>query len=75
MATKLEKTLKREIDIDGEPHIASISPEGVKVTKKGFRKGNEISWKAIASGEASLNRDLGASVDATSGTPTPPGGL
>jgi hypothetical protein len=65
MATKLDKTLKREIQINGEPHIATITPEGIKVTKKGFRKGNEISWNAIASGDASLNRDLSASVDAS----------
>ncbi len=65
MSTKLEKTLKREIVINGEPHIATISPEGVKVTKKGFRKGNEITWQAIASGDASLRQDLRMSVDAT----------
>ncbi len=65
MPTKLEKTLKREISINGEPHIATISPEGIKVTKKGFRKGNEISWQAIASGDASLRQDLTMSVAAT----------
>lgn len=65
MATKLDKTLKREIVINGEPHIATISPEGIKVTKKGFRKGNEITWTAIASGDATLNQDLNVSVDAT----------
>jgi hypothetical protein len=63
--TKLEKTLKREIVINGEPHIATNSPEGVKVTKKGFRKGNEITWQAIASGDASLRSDLNASVAAS----------
>jgi hypothetical protein len=66
MATKLDKVLKREIEIDGQSYIAAISPEGVKVTKKGFRKGNEISWKSIISGDASLNADLSASVDAVS---------
>jgi hypothetical protein len=66
MATKLDKVLKREIEIDGQSYIAAISPEGVKVTKKGFRKGNEISWKSIISGDASLNSDLSASVDAAS---------
>jgi len=65
MATKLDKVLKREIEIDGQAYIAAISPEGVKVTKKGFRKGNEISWRAIVSGDAGLNEDLSASVDAT----------
>jgi hypothetical protein len=69
MPTKLEKTLKREIVINGEPHIATISPEGVKVTKKGFRKGNEITWAAIASGDAALRQDLNMSVDATSTEP------
>ena len=64
MPTKLEKTLKREIVINGEPHIATISPQGVKVTKKGFRKGNEITWQAIASGDAALRQDLRMSVDA-----------
>jgi len=39
MATKLEKTLKREIDIDGAAYMVAISPEGVKLTQKGFRKG------------------------------------
>jgi hypothetical protein len=65
MPTKLEKTLKREIVINGEPHIATISPDGVKVTKKGFRKGNEITWQAIASGDAILRQDLNMSVEAT----------
>jgi hypothetical protein len=66
MPTKLEKTLKREIQINGEPHIATISPEGVKITKKGFRKGQEITWAAIASGDANLRSDLSASMDAMS---------
>jgi hypothetical protein len=65
MATKLDKVLKREIELDGQSYIASNSPEGVKVTKKGFRKGNEISWRAIIGGEANLNADLTASVNAT----------
>jgi hypothetical protein len=66
MATKLDKVLKRELEIDGQAYIAAISPEGVKVTKKGFRKGNEISWRAIITGDANLSEDLSASVDASS---------
>ena len=65
MATKLDKVLKRELEIDGQSYIAAISPDGVKVTKKGFRKGNEISWRQIISGDASLASDLSASVDAS----------
>jgi hypothetical protein len=66
MATKLDKVLKREIELDGQSYIAAISPEGIKVTKKGFRKGNEISWRSIISGDAGLNADLSASVDTSS---------
>jgi hypothetical protein len=47
MATKLEKTLKREIEIDGQAYMVTISPEGVKLTQKGFRKGPELTWKQI----------------------------
>ena len=66
MATKLDKVLKRELEMDGQAYIVAISPEGIKVTKKGFRKGNEISWRSIISGDAQLNEDLNISVDATS---------
>ena len=39
MATKLDKLLKREIDIDGKPYMVTLSPDGVKLTEKGKRKG------------------------------------
>ena len=52
MATKLDKTIKRELEIDGQAYMISIMPTGVKMTKKGFRNGPEMSWKQIlASGE------------------------
>lgn len=62
MATKLEKTLKREIDIDGKPYMVAISPEGVKVTQKGFRRGPELTWRSIISGEAEMGQQLKSSV-------------
>ena len=43
MATKLEKVLKREITIDGKAYMVAISPEELKVTQKGFRRGQELS--------------------------------
>jgi len=64
MATKLDKTIKRELELDGKLYTVAISPEGVKVTPKGARKGQEISWSTIVSGAAELRRDLNASVDA-----------
>jgi hypothetical protein len=47
MATKLDKTIKREIEMDGTAYMVTISPEGVKLTQKGFRKGRVITWKNL----------------------------
>ena len=47
MATKLVKEIRREIEIDGEPFTVAISPTGVKLTKKRFRSGRTLSWRAI----------------------------
>lgn len=47
MATKLEKTIRREIEIDGEPFTVTISPEGIQLTKKRFRSGVGLSWRSL----------------------------
>jgi hypothetical protein len=47
MATKLNKQLKREIDVDGKPYMVTLSPEGLKLTEKGKRLGQEHSWKEL----------------------------
>ena len=54
MATKLDKLLKREIDIDGKPYMVTLSPEGVKLTEKGKRKGQGVSWKGLVNGESAI---------------------
>ena len=64
MATKLEKSIKRELELDGKAYMIQIAPEGVKVTEKGKRKGREISWRAIISGDAQLAEDLKLSLEA-----------
>jgi hypothetical protein len=62
MATKLDKPLKREIQIAGNPYMLTISPEGLKLVPKGKRKGHELSWDALVSGEAALAAALNASL-------------
>lgn len=47
MATKLNKQLKREIEVDGKPYMITLSPEGVKLTEKGKRLGREHTWKEL----------------------------
>jgi hypothetical protein len=62
MTTKLEKELKREIEIGGEAYTLTIAPTGLKLTPKGKRKGTELLWKDLVSGEAALAVALNASV-------------
>jgi hypothetical protein len=62
MATKLEKPLRREIQIDGQPYMLTIAPDGLKLVPKGKRKGLELAWKALVSGEAALATALNASL-------------
>ncbi|HEY7964558.1 MAG: hypothetical protein ACHP9U_03705 [Steroidobacterales bacterium] len=61
MATKLNKMLKREIDVDGKPYMVTLSPEGVKLTEKGKRLGREHTWKDL----------LGSSEGGGGGGPAP----
>ena len=58
MATKLDKLLKREIDIDGKPYMVTLSPDGVKLTEKGKRKGQGVSWKGLVNGQAATALSL-----------------
>ncbi len=51
MTTKLDKTIRREIEIDGEPFTVAISPDGIRLTKKRFRSGRALSWRALWRGE------------------------
>jgi hypothetical protein len=62
MATKLDKALKREIEIEGKPYMLTLSPEGMKLVPKGKRNGLEIAWKDLASGDAALATALNASL-------------
>ena len=66
MTTKLDKALKREIVVDDRPYTVTLTAEGVKVVEKGKRNGQELSWKAIVSGDAQLAESLKLSVDASS---------
>jgi hypothetical protein len=62
MATKLEKALKREVEIEGKPFMLTITPEGLKLVPKGRRNGLELAWKALVSGDAALATALNASL-------------
>jgi hypothetical protein len=63
MTTKLVKALKRELEVNGELYMLTISPEGLKLAPKGKRKGHEIAWKDLVSGQAALAVALNASLE------------
>jgi hypothetical protein len=63
MATKLDKQLKREIDVEGKAYMLTLSPEGLKVTEKGKRKGHELSWKDLVNGNGAMSGGHSASAE------------
>jgi hypothetical protein len=67
VTARLDKTIKRELAIRGELYTVTITPEGAKITRKGARKGHEISWESLLAGDAELRRDLNISIDAYRG--------
>jgi hypothetical protein len=64
VTTKLDKPIKRELELKGVLYTVTISPEGVSIAPKGRRRGRSISWETLLSGDAELTRDLKISLDA-----------
>lgn len=60
--TRLDKPLKRELRIKNQPHVLTIDAKGLKLTRKGRRKGIELAWLDLASGDAALAVALNASL-------------
>jgi hypothetical protein len=59
--TPLDKPLRREITIGDLPYTLVISADSLKLTPKGHRKGTEILWKDLVSGDAAIAAALNAS--------------
>jgi hypothetical protein len=60
--TRLDKPLKRELRLKGTPHVLTIDADGFRLTRKGRRKGIEIAWKDLVSGDAAMATALNASL-------------
>ena len=65
----LQKTLKRALNIDGRDYVVAISPDGLRLVPKGKRKGLELKWEELVSGEAALAVALRASLTRSARTP------
>ena len=61
--TPLDKPLKREVRIGDDAYSLTIDPDGLKLVPKGKRKGLELRWTDLVSGDAALATALQASLD------------
>lgn len=69
MPLKLGRAFKREVEIHGAAYTVTLSPLGVRLVRKGFRKGVAISWRRLlqmATGDAGGGEPL-VSGDTTAG--------
>jgi len=64
MTTKLDRILKRELTISGEPYTLTLSEVGFVLTLNGRRKGLDIRWADLVGGDAALTTALNASLTA-----------
>lgn len=63
MTTKLEGALKRELDIKGEAYTLTLDADGLRLVPKGRRKGLELRWVELVSGDAALAAALQGSLE------------
>ena len=69
MTTRLDSNLRREIMIAGTPYTLTLTPDKFVLALKGRRKGLEIRWADLVSGDAALAMALNASLTASIGSP------
>jgi hypothetical protein len=62
MTTKLDSPLKRELSLQRKLYTLTVSPTGLNLVPKGRRKGYELAWIDLVSGDAALATALNASL-------------
>jgi len=60
--TPLDKPLRRELQIGDEIYTLTLDPEGLRLVLKGHRKGLDLRWIDLVSGDAALATALQASL-------------
>lgn len=60
--TPLDKPLRRELQIGDDNYTLTLDPEGMKLVRKGHRKGLDLRWEDLVSGDAALATALQASL-------------
>jgi len=59
--TRLDKPIRRELQIGDDTYTLTIDPEGLRLVLKGHRKGTELRWQDLVNGDAALAAALQAS--------------
>lgn len=62
--TPLDKPLRREVQIGDASYTLTLDPTGLKLVRKGHRKGLDLRWADLVSGDAALAAALQASLEA-----------
>jgi hypothetical protein len=63
MTTKLDGPLRRELDVGGQAYTLTVDPDGLRLVPKGRRKGLELRWADLVSGDAALAAALQGSLE------------
>lgn len=58
--TRLDKPLRREVEIGEKAYTLTIDPSGLKLVEKGHRKGLELAWSDLVNGDAAIAAALNA---------------
>jgi len=66
--TRLDRPLRRELDVAGKTFTLTIDPTGLKLSEKGRRHGVSLGWADLISGDAALAAALQASTAGASRT-------
>lgn len=61
--TPLDKPLRREVQIGADAYTLTVDPDGLKLVRKGHRKGLDLRWKDLVNGDAALATALQASLE------------
>ncbi len=59
--TRLDKPIRRELQLGDDTYTLTIDPDGLRLALKGRRKGTELRWQDLVNGDAALAAALQAS--------------
>ena len=64
MPAPLDKPIRREVRIEGNPYTLTLDADGVTVVRKGGRKGFTVTWASLVEGDPQRQLDLMRSLEA-----------